>query len=596
MNGFLLRVYYFIGIRTIIWYCLSIIAAFMISLIELGIASFLQFFLIALGVISTTAKSTGFLSSYTLSPIQIALFLLIIGVLKGLSQFIVGQGATIANESVKARLQLLNLFEMLQKEKLSFVSSGLTSYRISEVFPKSALFCAISSQLVALIVQCTGLTILLILTSWQLAFIGIAGLSFITLIVYFINLNVRRISVKTPREQIAVMSGIARVTRNWLFIRLKRTEKREYHKLTKNTLSYAMFSIRASFWSQFGSAIPPILGIFLIVGIILFTLYNSTNIGLGFISFLYLFIRFIQNLGTLAALFGEANSVFPQFKEAFQYVSKFSKNEIELATQKLNDISVFGKEKIKNNDSIIPNFNISNTKTNILPEIGIKNLYFTYDGNPIFNGLSLRIEPGSIFGIAGKSGAGKSTLLALILGMIEPSSGSICINNISPKEYFMSKSSKVGYVGAESFLIEGTIKENILYGWDGYSFSEEEIMESLSKAYLSDIIDKLPMKLEYELTENGEGLSAGQKQRLCIARALLGKPELLILDEASANLDNNTESEIAKTLHNLKQKATIIIVSHRIGLLNIADKKLILGDEDILLEDKGLVYDNNCFA
>jgi ATP-binding cassette subfamily B protein AbcA/BmrA len=133
----------------------------------------------------------------------------------------------------------------------------------------------------------------------------------------------------------------------------------------------------------------------------------------------------------------------------------------------------------------------------------------------------------------------------------------------------------VGYVGPESFLIEGTVKENLSYGLHQVA-SDIDIRNVLDHADCG-FVHSLPLGLEHRLTEQGEGLSAGQKQRLALARALLRKPKVLVLDEATANLDTETELRLVATLEKIRDGMTIVAVTHREALLRIATHKTNLG-------------------
>jgi ABC-type multidrug transport system fused ATPase/permease subunit len=162
--------------------------------------------------------------------------------------------------------------------------------------------------------------------------------------------------------------------------------------------------------------------------------------------------------------------------------------------------------------------------------------------------------------------------------MLSPDSGLVLYDGIPAKDYFLRGEYRIGYVGAEPFLIEGSILDNLLYGRD-QSYQEAEVWEALERAYISSWIRGLPRGLESPISENGEGLSSGQKQRLCLARALLSKPNILILDEISANLDLETEAAIAETIKDLKGSCTTLIVSHREGLVKYVENRLHLGPE-----------------
>ena len=153
--------------------------------------------------------------------------------------------------------------------------------------------------------------------------------------------------------------------------------------------------------------------------------------------------------------------------------------------------------------------------------------------------------------------------------------GEILIDDENPGQYFKNPKVRVGYVGAEPFLVAGTIRDNLRYGLKG-STSDADCWSALAEARLEATIRQFPAGLDYKIKENGDGLSAGQKQRLSLARAFLAKPVILILDEVSANLDMAVEAEIRDTILELKGKCTVILVSHRLGIIEYADRTLSL--------------------
>jgi ABC-type multidrug transport system fused ATPase/permease subunit len=204
---------------------------------------------------------------------------------------------------------------------------------------------------------------------------------------------------------------------------------------------------------------------------------------------------------------------------------------------------------------------------------------FPEASGPVFTGFDLAVKPGSFTVLIGPSGCGKSTLIGLLLGVVSPQSGSVevldgtsaaALSTLRPR---LLRS--VGYVGPESFLIEGTLRDNLLYGL-GREPSSEEILLALRQAEC-DFVASLPLGLSHQLTEQGQGLSAGQKQRLSLARALLRRPTVLILDEATANLDSATEARLIETLGRFKGRMTIVAATHREALLTLADQVVRLG-------------------
>ena len=194
--------------------------------------------------------------------------------------------------------------------------------------------------------------------------------------------------------------------------------------------------------------------------------------------------------------------------------------------------------------------------------------------NPVFGVMSLRIEAGRMFVITGPSGSGKTTLINLLLGTLRPDRGSIEL--LLGREERISLTlgrdrllRSVGFVGPDSFLIEGSVQENLFYGLSRAPASKE-VWDALDQAGCAFVRD-LPSGLDHLLDDQGQGLSAGEKQRLCLARALLRKPKVLVLDEPTAHLDKETEANVLTTLSCLKGRMTIIAATHQPSLLTIAD-------------------------
>ena len=191
----------------------------------------------------------------------------------------------------------------------------------------------------------------------------------------------------------------------------------------------------------------------------------------------------------------------------------------------------------------------------------------------MIDNLSLDIPAGSQYGIVGPNGSGKSTLLGILLGVYTPTSGRVVLDGLTAVEFFERHAAAIAYVGPEPYLVHGSILENITYGL-GQPPTEDAIREALRTVRLDEFVDSLPRGLDYGIHEDGAGLSSGQKQRLTIARAFLRQPRLLVLDEPSANLDETTEAAVVDTLQALKGRCTVIIVSHRPGILRGVDHTL----------------------
>ena len=215
------------------------------------------------------------------------------------------------------------------------------------------------------------------------------------------------------------------------------------------------------------------------------------------------------------------------------------------------------------------------------------NLEFSYIGTKqnksySIKNISLDIDKGSMVGIFGKSGSGKSTLINILLRLLDPEKGEV-IYNFSTKDSY--KDSKISFVPQDIYLLDDTIKNNVAFGIDEKLIDEERVIQCLKDTEMWDYVRKNPKGLNLLVGEKGIRLSGGEKQRLGLARALCTKPEILILDEATNALDYKTENEVFKSIKKLRKKITIIIISHKISLLDECDNIFYL--ENGMIKDVG---------
>lgn len=208
--------------------------------------------------------------------------------------------------------------------------------------------------------------------------------------------------------------------------------------------------------------------------------------------------------------------------------------------------------------------------------IEIKNVNFSYnDRESLFENLNLKIEHNKTIGLVGGTGSGKSTITKLLLRFYDPISGSITLGGTELSSFNLdSLRSHIGYVGQDVYLFHGTIRENILYS--NPSLSEEELLRISKLSEAHEFIDKLPLGYNTVVGERGHRLSGGQRQRISIARALIKNPPILILDEATSAVDNETEAAIQRSLKKLKTGRTTIIIAHRLSTIVDADKIFVL--------------------
>jgi ATP-binding cassette subfamily B multidrug efflux pump len=218
--------------------------------------------------------------------------------------------------------------------------------------------------------------------------------------------------------------------------------------------------------------------------------------------------------------------------------------------------------------------------------IVFENVSFHYNGmsdEPVLNNVSLVAEPGQMLAILGATGSGKTSLVNLIPRFYDVSSGSITIDGIDLRQLEQDTLlERIAIVPQESLLFSGTVSENIRYGCP--DATDEEVMAAAKAAQANDFIMDLPEGYNSRVEQRGANLSGGQKQRLAIARALLMKPRILILDDSTSSVDVETETHIQEALENAQYKHTSIVVAQRISTVLKADKIIVLDHGEVMAQ------------
>jgi len=222
-------------------------------------------------------------------------------------------------------------------------------------------------------------------------------------------------------------------------------------------------------------------------------------------------------------------------------------------------------------------------------EIEFRNVTFGYDRHqPVLKEVSFRASPGHMLGLVGKSGAGKSTIINLICRFYEADDGEILVDGVPLREVSLwAYRGRLGAVLQEPFLFHGTIAENIAYGKPAATI--EEIMAAAKTANAHDFVVGKPDGYNEQVGDRGNRLSAGEKQRVCIARAIIHNPAILILDEATANVDLETEEQIQQAIARLVEGRTTFAIAHRLSTLRNADSLLVVEDGKVVA-NKGVYF------
>lgn len=529
----------------------SVLVAFLSVFTEYGIASLMQIFIYHLGMVSAVEKN--FLSTPLISNVVVFFIVFVTFILiKGIVQYLLTMLNIVFAETFVLEIRK-RLFKNIFSERSYWnYDLGFTSNLMAEVLPKSANFVTSSVRFVVLLIQVVALGIICLIYLPNEFLTSIACFALVAPVVFFVNRKSRAYGSVLLDKSEKLNRHLMKSIKNILFIRILGMQEKErittqgfaddyYDSYVKNTKFYAL-----------ASTLPSNLGTILVF--LLFYYFNSkgTNAS-GLLTLFYLLFRFVQYLGELVGITNGLSVYLPNFLMTVD---------------------------ILKSAAALPQANITATpkktlKTKTLLNLEIENLAFGHhSGHHVFENLNLSLSGGEILIVKGPSGCGKSTLLMNLIGIFKPRKGSIFweknnLETLSSEEF----REHIGYVGAEPYIVSGSIRENLCYGLH-HTPTDEEISRACTLAEMNVFLSQSARGLDTILTEQGEGLSMGQKQRLGLARALLRKPLILVLDEITANLDKKTEATIVENISKLKGSMTILIATHSDAFDHIADKSI----------------------
>ncbi len=291
------------------------------------------------------------------------------------------------------------------------------------------------------------------------------------------------------------------------------------------------------------------------------------------------FISFTLFLGFMIAPIVQMSNIGSQLTEAMAGLDR---------TQELMEMTIEDNPEVR-----------TNYLNEIKGDIVFNNVSFSYEENKeVLHNISFKAPSGSVTALVGSSGSGKSTIASLAATFLNPTKGAVTLDGIDLSEVNLSSfRTHLGVVLQDDFLYAGTIRENILFPRP--NASEEELISAVKGAYVNEFTDKFVDGLDTVIGERGIKLSGGQKQRISIARALLADPKIIILDEATSNLDTESETFIQKSLHTLMKDRTTLVIAHRLSTIHQANQILVIeegkiveeGIHDELIAKKGRYFD-----
>lgn len=317
-----------------------------------------------------------------------------------------------------------------------------------------------------------------------------------------------------------------------------------------------------------------IIGLLLAVVVQVGTKGASTEMVTGLSMIAVGAFRILPAVGTISSALNAIRSCIPSFNASYETIKTV--NELE--------------EKMRQNEK--RKLSAKNDQIRLKDELSINHIYYKYPAtdNYILEDVSIKIRVKSSIGIIGTSGAGKSTFVDVLLGLLQPEKGQIMMDGIDITQLGKMWNQNIGYVPQTIYLVDEDIRSNIAFGIDKKNIDDDMVWRALEMAQLADFIREQPEGLNTRVGEWGIKFSGGQRQRVAIARALYSNPELLVLDEATAALDNETEKALMESIDALLGQKTLIVVAHRLTTIKQCDYIYEVKDGKLIQRDKGEIF------
>lgn len=408
------------------------------------------------------------------------------------------------------------------------------------------------SDIISCIVAVIGIIIMMFTINVSMTFIILLILPFSLLLSAFIANKGQKYFVKGQEELASTNSSVEELLRNHNVIKVFNAEEKIYKEFNKKNDSLSKNTLKSNF---IGSILEPVMMLignlnYVIIGVVggIFVIKGRITVG-NIQSFITYAKNFTNPIGNLASIMAELQGMIAASERVFNYLEEEEEKEVS------NPIK------------------LDNVKGNI----EFKNVNFGYEDNTILKDFSAKVSSGKKIAIVGPTGSGKTTLVKLLMRFYEIKSGEILLDGVNIKDITRDDLRKnIAMVLQDTWLYKDTIMENIRYG--SLDKTDDEVIKASKEARSHHFVQTLPNGYNMVVNEEVNNISEGEKQLLTIARVILKDPKVLILDEATSNVDTRTEQLIGKAMDTLMKGRTSFIIAHRLSTIKNADLILVLKD------------------
>ncbi|PAV35199.1 multidrug ABC transporter permease [Bacillus licheniformis] len=426
--------------------------------------------------------------------------------------------------------------------------TGIVESLISDHFP----------QFVSGIITIVGSVVILLIMDWKMTLLMLISVPITTFIMIPLGMKMQRIS-KTMQDETASFTGHVQQTLSE--IRLMKASNAEHTEKMKGLSGISKLFQYGLKEARIFALVSPFMHLVIMIVIVAIIGYGGIRVSEGTMSAGSL-IAFLLYLFQIIFPITSFTMFFTQLQKA--------KGATERIIEIMHSEEEEGQEGLEMDISNLP--------------IHVENVTFTYaGGEPVLRGVSFDGDPGQMIAFVGPSGGGKTTMFGLLERFYEPDSGAINIGETPISKLSMkSWRSQIGYVSQDSPMMSGTIRENLCYGLDhADSIDDQELWKVAEMAYADTFIKQFPEQLDTEVGERGVKLSGGQRQRIAIARAFLRDPKILMMDEATASLDSQSEAIVQQALARLMEGRTTFVIAHRLSTIVNADQIMFIEKGEI---------------